>query len=458
MKSITLTNKEFSNRLHEVIPGGAHTYSRGDDQFPANAPSILSHGKGAYVWDAEGNKFLDYGMGLRSVTLGYSHPDINNAVIAEIEKGNNLTRASLTELEAAELFRDTIPSVEMVKFAKNGSNVTTAAVKLARSFTGKQFVCIPRQQPFFSFDDWFIGITPLTKGIPKEHFSKTLVFEYGDISSLEKLFDEYHGQIAAVMLEPATTLLPCSCSCNDDSSGIIYKCGGNKNDNFLNKVRNLCTKNNSLLIFDEMITGFRWSLGGAQEFYDIKPDITTFGKAMANGYSVSALGGIKDVMNLGSIKNDGAERTFLLSTTHGAEMSGLRAFIETVNVYKRDNVCDHLWKYGASLYYGILDVVKKNGLEDYITMDGSPILMNYLTRDQNKEISLGFRTLLNQELIKEGVIMTWISFSLAHRNEELNKTIDALDKACKVYKAALEDGLEKYLLGHTVKPVFRKFN
>lgn len=452
-------NNNYSDRLHNVIPGGAHTYSRGDDQFPSNAPPILSRGEGAYVWDANGERYLDYGMALRSVTLGYSHPDINNAVFEEIKKGNNLTRASLTELEAAELFVKTIPSVDMVKFAKNGSNVTTAAIKLARSFTGKQFVCIPKEQPFFSFDDWFIGTTPLTKGIPNDYYSKTLVFNYGDISSLEKLFDQYKNQIAAVMLEPATTILPCPLNCRNTmtSKSNCISCSNNT-QNFLNQVRNICDKNNALLIFDEMITGFRWSLGGAQEYYNVEPDLTTFGKAMANGFALSALGGKREVMNMGSIRNFGSERTFLLSTTHGAEMSSLRAFIETVNVYKRENVCDHLWKYGAELFNGFKSLVKSHGLEEFLLMDGSPILMNYITKDQNKNSSLEFRTLLNQELIKEKIIMSWISFSLAHKNEELEITLNALDKVFNVYKNALNDGIDKFLDGHVIKPVFRKLN
>jgi glutamate-1-semialdehyde 2,1-aminomutase len=157
--------QDYSTRLNRVIPGGAHTYSRGDDQFPSNAPQILERGEGAYVWDPEGRKYLDYGMALRAVTLGYSYPSVNEAAIREITLGNNLTRASLTELKAAELITELIPSVEMVKFGKNGSNATTAAVKIARAYTGRRYVCIPKQQPFFSFDDWFIGTTALTRGI-----------------------------------------------------------------------------------------------------------------------------------------------------------------------------------------------------------------------------------------------------------------------------------------------------
>lgn len=152
----------FSERLNALIPGGAHTYSRGDDQYPSNAPSILESGKGAYVWDANGNRYLDYGMALRAVTLGYSFDRINEAAIREINKGVNLTRATTIELTAAETMIDLIPGAEMVKFAKNGSTVTTAAVKIARAYTSRKYVCVPRQQPF-SFDDWFIGTTPIKK-------------------------------------------------------------------------------------------------------------------------------------------------------------------------------------------------------------------------------------------------------------------------------------------------------
>ena len=203
----------FKERLNHVIPGGAHTYSQGHDQFPSNAPQVLSRGTGAYVWDPDGRRYLDYGMALRAVTLGYSNERVNEAAFRQIESGNNLTRASIVELEAAECFTSIIPGAEMVKFAKNGSNATTAAVKLARSFTGKRYICVPRQHPFFSFDDWFIGTTPLKKGIPSDSYSSTLVFDYNDINSLNSLFEQYPNQIAAVMLEPSTTITPCNLSC-----------------------------------------------------------------------------------------------------------------------------------------------------------------------------------------------------------------------------------------------------
>lgn len=449
----------YSERLNYVIPGGAHTYSRGDDQFPSNAPQILERGEGAYVWDPEGRKFLDYGMALRAVTLGYSHPSVNEAAIREISMGNNLTRASVTELKAAELLTELIPSVEMVKFGKNGSNATTAAVKIARAYTGRRFVCIPKQHPFFSFDDWFIGTTALTRGIPDGGAGSTLVFEYGDITSLEALFSKYPDQIAAVMLEPATTVTPCGKACEQK---LTYeqncsKCPNNSG-NFLHQVQALCRRRGALFILDEMITGFRWHMQGAQTYFGVSPDLTTFGKGMANGFSVAAVGGRREVMEVGNIKTPGTERTFLLSTTHGGEMSGLGAFIETVNVYRQQDVCQHLWHYGQQLKDGLLEVAVRHGLQDHFKIDGPAISLNYVTRDAAGEVSPAFRTLFSQEMIREGVLMPWIAVSLAHGEMELKMTLSAADRALGVYKKALTEGIEKYLQGPAVKPVFRKYN
>lgn len=450
---------EFSKRLHRVIPGGAHTYSRGDDQFPSNAPEILARGRGAYVWDSEGRKYLDYGMALRAVTLGYSYLSVNEAAIREIKLGNNLTRASLTELKAAELLTDLIPSVEMVKFGKNGSNATTAAVKIARAYTGRRYVCVPKQQPFFSFDDWFIGTTALTRGIPADGASATLVFEYGNIASLEKLFAEHPGEIAAIMLEPATTLIPCTSKCSKELTyeQTCAKCP-NRFENFLYQVQNLCRNNGSIFILDEMITGFRWNLQGAQTYFGVTPDLTTFGKGMANGFSVTAVGGRREIMEVGAINVPGLERTFLLSTTHGGEMSGLGAFIETVNVYKEKEVCRHLWHFGRLLRDGMSELADKHGISDFFKIEGPAISLSYMTFDASGSPSLNLRTLFSQEMIRNGVLMPWIAVSLAHGQVELEITLNAVDKALEVYKKAIVDGVDKYLEGPAIKPVFRKFN
>jgi glutamate-1-semialdehyde 2,1-aminomutase len=445
----------YSKKLHDLIPGGSHTYSRGDDQFPYNAPSILEKGNGAYVFDPEGNKYLDYGMGLRSVNIGYGNKEIADACYNEIIKGNNLTRASVTELEAAELFVDLIPSVEMVKFAKHGSTVTTAAVKLARAYTGRKYIAVPYEQPFFSFDDWFIGSTVITKGTLEETSNFTLKFHYNDIDSLNKLFEDHKGQIAGVILEAATTLNPCDNICNTEL--LCRDCPNNKN-NFLHKVQKLCKENNSVFILDEMITGFRWHLKGAQYYFGIEPDLCTFGKAMANGFAVAALGGKKEIMSIGGINDEGAERIFLTSTTHGAEMSGLGAFIKTLEILKRENVVDHYWNYGKKLISGMNQIAEDLDINEYFYVEGYPCSPNYITKNKEGVVSLAFRTLFAQSMLDKNVLMPYIAISYAHQEEELKITLDAVKYALMIYKNALEYGCEKYLKSNVIKPVFRKYN
>ncbi len=444
----------FSQKLHQLIPGGAHTYSRGDDQFPYNAPSILEKGEGAYVYDPEGNKYLDYGMGLRSVSIGYGNKEIADACYDEVIKGNNLTRASVTELKAAELLVDLIPSIDMVKFAKHGSTVTTAAVKLARAYTNRKYIALPYEQPFFSFDDWFIGSTVMTKGTLEESSNFTLKFHYNDIESLKQLFDNYKGQIAGVIMEAATTLKPCFSQCDSK------KCNEcpNNDSNFLQKVQKVCKENEAVFILDEMITGFRWAIKGAQSFYNIDPDLCTFGKAMANGQAVAALGGKAEIMKLGGILDEGAERIFLTSTTHGAEMSALGAFIKTIEIMKRDNVVEHYWNYGEKLINGMNELSRKHGLEKFFYVEGYPCSPNYITKDKEGAISLAFRTLFAQSMMDKKVMMPYIAVSFSHKEEELEITLSAVDYALEIYKNALENGCEKYLKSDIIKPVFRKYN
>lgn len=428
----------YQERLLKAIPGGAHTYSRGFDQYPENVPQILKRGEGAYVYDADENKFLDYGMALRAVNIGYANKEVRDAALQQIDFGNNLTRASMIELEAAELLVDMIDSVDMVKFTKNGSTATTAAIKLSRAYTNRPLVARCADHAFFSYDDWFIGSTPVQLGILQSDISNTKMFNYNDIESLEKLFAEFPNQIACVILEPAVTVHP--------------------KDNFLHKVKELCHKNGAVFILDEMITGFRWHLKGAQHYYDIKPDLCTFGKAMANGFSVAAVAGKREIMQLGSIEFEGTERLFMLSTTHGAEMSGLGAFVETMKYMQEHNVVEHLWNYGKKLISIMNETAKKYSLEKNFVAGGIECSPYYLTFDKDGQNSLGLRTLFSQEMIKNGVLIPWIALSYAHGEKELEITKNALEKTFEVYKKAVEEGYEKYLVGSPIKPVFRKFN
>ncbi|MEQ8352756.1 MAG: glutamate-1-semialdehyde 2,1-aminomutase [Leptospiraceae bacterium] len=429
---------DYTQRLLRAIPGGAHTYSRGFDQFPENAPSILKRGKGAYAYDAEENEYLDYGMALRAVHIGYAEEAIDEAAIAQIRNGNNLTRPSMIELEAAELMIELIDSVDMVKFTKNGSTAVSAAVKLARAYTGRDFVARCAEHPFFSYDDWFIGSTPIVRGIPRETQEQTKSFPYNDLGALEELITRYPNQFACVVLEAATTEPPA--------------------EGYFRGIRELCNRHGILLILDEMITGFRWHMKGAQHLYSVEPDLCTFGKAMANGYSVACVGGRREVMELGSIELEGRERVFLLSTTHGAEMSGLGAFVATMKYMEEHQVVDHLWSYGAQL----IDLLNKRAEEFNVSHSfragGIPCSPFYLTLDAHGNNSLELRTLFSQEMIRGGVLIPWIALSFRHGEQELEKTDVALCSALRTYADALENGTRNLLKSAPIQPVFRRFN
>lgn len=436
-----ITNFEKSRRLqaraHELIPAGCHTYSKGDDQFPALAPGFLARARGCRVWDADGNEFLDWGMGLRSVVLGHGHPRVLEAVREQLELGTNFTRPSPIEVELAELLAATIPCAEMVKFAKNGSDVTSAAVRLARAFTGREMVALCRQHPFFSFYDWFIGTTPCNAGVPGPVRDLSLTFDYNDLGSVERLFREHPGRIACVILEPAATEEP--------------------RDGFLEGLQALARKEGALLVFDEMITGFRWHLRGAQHHYGVTPDVATFGKAIGNGFAVSVLAGRRDVMELGGIRHD-RPRVFLLSATHGAENHSLAAAIATIREFRDREAHEHLRRTGRALKEGFNALSAGLGLGAHVRMLGFDASPYVVCRGLDGEVSLPLRTLFLQETIARGLLMPWISVSLAHGEREVAETLEACDGALRLCRAALEEGIERHLVGPAVKPVFRRFN
>jgi glutamate-1-semialdehyde 2,1-aminomutase len=451
---------DFQERLLRAIPGGAHTYSRGFDQYPSNAPQILERGKGPYIYTKDGIRFLDYGMGLRAVNVGYAEEEIDEAAIKQIRNGTNLTRPSLIELEAAELLIDLIDSVEMVKFTKNGSTAVTAAVKLARAYTGRELIARCAEQPFFSFDDWFIGSTPMTRGIPLETVGLTKSFKYNDISSLELLIDEFPGQIACVVLEPASVECP-SVKANSAGCCELDKCSRNFmscQNNYLQEVQALCKKNGIVFILDEMITGFRWDIHGAQKMYNVNPDLCTFGKAMANGYALACVAGKREIMELGSIEVKDRERVFLLSSTHGAEMASLGAFVATVKFMKDNKVIDHFWEYGHRLVKMMNLKATEYGISSSFQAGGIACSPYYVTKDESGLNSFQLRTLFSQEMINNGVLMPWIALSFRHSELEFAMTEKAIDATFNVYAQALEEGVEKHLIGPAIKPVFRKYN
>ena len=427
----------WQEKAHSIIPGGAHTYAKGDDQYPVQAPGFLVRGDGCHVWDVDGNEFIEYGMGLRAVTLGHAYRPVVEAAYGQMLKGTNFTRPATIELDCAEELLSILDNDFMVKFAKNGSDAVSAAVRLSRAYTGRDMIARCADHPFFSVDDWFIGSTPMSAGIPRAVRELTVQFQYNDIESLRALFAQNPGKIAGVVMEAATTAEP-------------------KAD-FLASVGKLCRTEGAVFILDEMITGFRWHLGGAQKYYGVVPDLSTFGKGIANGFSVSALAGKKEIMELGGLRHN-KERVFLLSTTHGAENHSLAAAIETMKIYKQQQVIERLHQQGDRLRRGIDEVIRSLDLEGYFEVLGRSSNLIYATRDQSRQPSQAFRALFLQETIQRGLLMPSMVVSFSHSDEDIDRTVDGVGEALIVYRKALEDGVEKYLVGRPVKPVLRKFN
>lgn len=438
-----MNNTELQNRLQRAIPGGAHTYSRGFDQYPDNAPAIMESGHGGYSYGSDEKHYLDFVMGLRSVNIGYAEPAICDAAAKYMMQGNNLSRPSFIELEAAERLIDLIDSVDMVKFAKNGSTAVTAAVKLARGYTGRDGVAVCAQQPFFSYDDWFIGSTVIKKGVPASTQQQTFKFNYNDIDSLATLLSARGDQIACLVMEPAALEHP------EQYQG---------NENFLQAVQRLCRQYGVIFILDEMITGFRWDLKGAQHYYNVQPDLSTFGKAMANGFSVAAVAGRRELMELGSIDSPEQERLFLLSSTHGAEMSSLGAFVATLDFMQSNPVIDHFWSVGKNVVDCFNRLSLQHGLQNRFRAKGVDCSPYYTIVDEDGQNDLVMRTLFLQEMVKQRVLMPCIALCYRHDDVALKHMGIALDHAFKVCSAAVDEGVDNYLHSAVVKPVFRKHN
>jgi glutamate-1-semialdehyde aminotransferase len=448
LRDINSFNKsnEYRSAIHNLIPGGAHTYSKGDDQFPLLSPAAISHGKGSHVWDIDGNEYLDCSMGLTSVSLGHAYEPVLEAVKKELDNGVNFQRPSVLEREMAEKFLALVPQHDMIKFAKNGSIVTTAAVKLARAYTGRKLVAFPGDHPFYSYDDWFIGTTACNKGVPEEFSSLSVTFKSCDLDSLKALFDKYPDQIACVITEPEKSNCGNGCSCSNSPA------------EFLRKAIDLAHANGALFIVDEMVSGFKTAFPGSVTKYNLNPDMVTWGKGIANGFSFCALTGTKEIMSLGGITRTGEEKVFLISTTHGGETHALAAAIATINVFENENVIEHNHSIGKKLISLCSEVIIKAGMQSLIQIVPCEWLVVFSFNDASGLASAGFRTLMMQEMIKQGVLFQGAFVPCySHTESDVEYFAKAFEDSLVTYKFALKDGYEKYLTGSPAKPVFRQF-
>jgi glutamate-1-semialdehyde 2,1-aminomutase len=426
-------------RLHDIVPGGAHTFAKASDQYPEGMAPVLVRGRGARVWDVDGNEFVEYGMGMRAVTLGHGYEPVLRAVRDAIGDGVSFTRPNTLELAAAEDFLGLVPGADMVKFCKNASDATGAAVRLARAATGRELVAVCGDQPFFSSQDWFVGVLPVDSGVPQRVRSLVRTFRYNDVGSLQTVLAA--EPVACVVLEAATALA-------EPAAG------------FLEGVRALCDRYGAVLVFDETITGFRWAAGGAQAVYGVVPDLSTWGKGMGNGFSVAALAGRRDLMELGGLRTD-RPRVFLLSSTHGAETTGLAAFRAVVRAYTDpaagpDPVAV-MERQGGALADGVNAAAADAGIADHLSVVGRPSCLVFRTADASGRPSQAMRTLFLQEILRRGVLGQSYVISAAHTDRDVEQTVEAARSAVVAYRKALETGRpEELFTGPPVASAHRR--
>ncbi len=429
----------------KVIPYGSQTYSKGVKAFSDGAsPKFLAKGKGCEVWDVDGNKYIDYVMGNQPLILGYADQDVNRAVTKQLNLGSTFSVSNKLELDVSELMIKHIPGAEAVRFGKNGADANSIAVRMSRAITKRDHIAFCG---YHGWHDWFIGTTDLNAGIPKFNEQLAHSFSYNDIASLNKIFKRYKDKIACVIMEPITVAGPKS-SPNGSTKWKDF----NSKKNFLTEVKDLCKKNGALLVFDEVVTGFRYDMGGAQKMYEITPDLSCFAKAMSNGIPVSAITGKKKYMKY-------LESTFF-SFTYGGDCVGLAAAKACINKLEKKNVIDHLYKVGRKLKNGMNNIIEMHGLSELLECSGYPC-RTVMTIKNYKKYSkpLIVKTLIQQELMKRGVLWSqYHSMSYSHKNSHIETSLNAFEDSFKILKKIVMNNknIENYLHGKPCETVFTR--
>jgi glutamate-1-semialdehyde 2,1-aminomutase len=418
---------QWLSRAEETIPLGSQTFSKSRIAYPKKvAPLFLKSGKGCLVWDVDGNQYTDFVSGLLSISLGYCDEDVDNAIIEQIKSGVSFSLPHTLETEVSELLVDLIPCAEMVRFGKNGSDATSAAIRLARAYTKKEHVAVCG---YHGWQDWYIGSTTRDLGVPNAVKSLTHAFIYNDISSLKNIFNQHLGKISAVILEPMNTDFP--------------------ENNFLQQVKELCQKHGAVLIFDETITGFRYNLGGAQTMFNVTPDLATFGKGMANGYPISAVVGKKDIMML-------MEDIFFSGTFAGETLS-LCATKATLTKIKDYGVVEHVHAMGDKLLNGLTALITKYKAENWLSIAGHPSWSFLLMRDCGSYKQLELKSLFLQEMSERGILLGGgHNLSFAHKEKHIDLLLTAYDEVLSILVSTIkEDNFNERFRGELLEPVFK---
>jgi glutamate-1-semialdehyde aminotransferase len=418
---------ELLARARAVIPGASQTMSKGPTQWVQGvAPAFLRRGSGARVWDVDGREYLDFPMALGPILLGHAHPAVNEAIVRQLADGITFTLPHPLEVEVAERIVAVVPGADAVRFGKSGSDATSAAVRLARAITGRDRIVVAG---YHGWHDWYIASTSRRLGVPVAATELVETVALSDLDALSAALARWPGEVACVVLEPA---------------GVHEPAAGE-----LQAVVDLAHEHGALAVFDEVITGFRLAMGGAQERYDVRADLVCFGKALGNGMPISALAGPAEHMDLLA--------DVFFSGTHGGETLSLAAAAATLDVLAAEPVHEHLWRLGRALQEGVRAAIAAHGLQGRVTCSGAAPWTIVGVREPHPDpAALPAKTLLQQEMVKRGILFNGSNFiSYAHTEADIAEAVGAYNGAFERLARALPDDVAQHLEGPPLSPVFR---
>jgi glutamate-1-semialdehyde 2,1-aminomutase len=414
-------------RALKTIPLGSQTFSKSMIQYPVGvSPLFLERGEGSRVWDIDGNSYIDFVNGLLSVSIGYNNPIINAAVLEQLNNGVTFSLPHRLETEVAEMLVDMVPCAEMVRFGKNGSDATSAAVRLARAYTDREHILVCG---YHGWQDWYIGSTTRDLGVPEAVKNLTHKFQYNNIDSLNELFEKYKDKIAGVIMEPMNIAWP--------------------ENYFLSEVKNICHKNGAVLIFDETITGCRFANGGAQELFGVTPDLATFGKGLANGLPLSAVLGRRDIMN----KMEG----IFFSGTFGGETLSLAAAKAVLTLIRDKGVVKQIEDKGNLLLNSLNKLIQENNAESIFNISGHPSWSFFNIEETDECLSWSLYTLYLQEMFERGILILGShNISFSHTDEDIEYLLSVYaDVIPLIINAINHNKVDSLLKTNPLKPIFK---
>jgi glutamate-1-semialdehyde 2,1-aminomutase len=423
-----LQSEQLRRRAEALLMNGVGTLSKSPRHIcPGCCPSFVARAKGAYFWDVDGNRYIDYPLALGAVVLGYAYDEVDDAVKRQMQSGFLYSLSSPLELELAEILCQVIPAAEKVRFFKSGSEAMTAAVRVARAFTGREKVAVCG---YHGWHDWTIARGARRTGIPVALRDLIFEFKYNDLASVEAILAENYGEIAALILEPVGMYAP--------------------ENSFLEKLADLARKAGALLIFDEVITGFRMHLGGAQAYFGVTPDLAAFGKAMANGYPLSAFVGKKDII-------DAVQDQIFVSSTFSGDLLAISAALKTIEILRQNQVNAYIMDLGQELKDGLNKIITDLGLP--FTCEGMPHKTFLIFHDHGETPAKLIETVFRQECLRRGVFLGYGHFtSYSHTLDDMRQSLNVAAEVFHLIKQTLKSGsLAEILEGEVAEDVFKRY-